>query len=242
MVDRERLIYLYCIINTGNKIETSLESFTGSKVYTTPYCDVSAVVSESAESHYDPTLENMKAHETVIHYFLEDFAVLPMKFSTLCASEEKVMEILIRYYSQFKSTLADVTNRVEMGVKVFCDTEKIIEKNIRNLDIDIQGKSESQKYMLEKYKAYSERKQALADINTFLNELHGKCKNIAFKSKINKSSNPNIVLNAAYLIEKEKIDCLRSIIKDYKEKNADCYILLSGPWAAYNFVHIDSCT
>lgn len=240
MVDRDKHIYLYCIINTGNKIETTLQSFTGGKVYTIAYGDIGAVVSESRETHYNPTLENMKAHETIIDHFLGDFAVLPMKFSTLCASEEKVVDILIRYYSQFRLTLSDVENRVEMGIKVFCDTEKIVEKKRKKLNISMEAKSEYQKYMLEKYIDYSERKQALAEIKAFLNEMHVKCKEIAFRSKINKSNNPNIVLNAAYLIEKEKMDCLRSIVKDYKEKSGDCFIILSGPWAPYNFVHIDS--
>lgn len=63
-------------------------------------------------------------------------------------------------------------------------------------------------------------------------------KNIASQSKELKLFSDRLVLNAAFLVGKDKLDGFSGKVEQLKNKYDDLRIQYSGPWAPYNFVDI----
>src|SRR6476660_10638625 len=87
--------YVYCIIRNDRSREFGeIGIGSGSRVYTINHKDLSAVVSDTPIVIYDPTRENVLAHEFVNETVMKEFTVIPMSFGTVFRSAEDVTELL----------------------------------------------------------------------------------------------------------------------------------------------------
>src|SRR5688572_32948619 len=76
--------YVYCIIRSAEKRDFGNIGIGGEKaVYTVHYKDLAAVVSDTPIRIYDPTRENVLAHEFVNESVMRDHTVIPMSFGTI---------------------------------------------------------------------------------------------------------------------------------------------------------------
>jgi hypothetical protein len=50
---------------------------------------------------------------------MQDYDLLPMSFSTICASYGGITSVLEKYCAHFRENLDRVSGRIELGVKVF---------------------------------------------------------------------------------------------------------------------------
>jgi hypothetical protein len=62
----------------------------GQRVFTVAFQDLAAVVSDTPIVIYDPTRDNVLAHEFVNETVMKEFTVIPMSFGTVFRSEEDV--------------------------------------------------------------------------------------------------------------------------------------------------------
>lgn len=242
--------YVFCVINEihslGNAHSSNAASaLTGREIYLIPYKDISAVVSKCHTASFEPNIDNLERHEDILANLLDDYVVLPMKFSTVFSDENEIISVMTKYYSQFIKLISQLENKVELGIKVFCHVDQLTSEYGEPEKIDTTGKSEAQIYMLKKFSLFKRNKAALEEIKSILREMHSQCKTISVQTKINKSRNENILLNAAYLVDKNNIDKFKQIVNSYNIKNKNYALILSGPWAPYNFASIkqegDSC-
>ena len=110
----ENGIYVYSIIEceeprTFGKIGIGGH---GDDVYTVHYKDLAAVVSRTPLVVYDPTRENVLAHEHVNEVIIEEgFTPVPMSFGTLFKTEKDIVEFLEDTYD----ALRDVLVKIESG-------------------------------------------------------------------------------------------------------------------------------
>src|SRR5580704_17026364 len=111
--------YVYCIIRLGDSREFGeIGIGGGSRVYTVQHSDLAAVVSDTPIVIYDPTRENVLAHEFVNETVMREFTVIPMSFGTVFRSEEDVSELLRSAYQAFNDVLDKMQDKIEFGVKV----------------------------------------------------------------------------------------------------------------------------
>ena len=77
--------YVYCIIRSGRPREFGSIGIgaDASRVYTVHHEDLAAIVSDTPIRIYDPTRENVLAHEFVNETVMRDFTVIPMNFGTI---------------------------------------------------------------------------------------------------------------------------------------------------------------
>jgi hypothetical protein len=216
--------------------EDGLTAITGhhkEPVFRLVYKKLAAYVSRTPLTYFETGYENLQCHEEVISQLMKDYDVLPMSFSTICKSEEKVTGMLEKYYDQFISNLENVLGKYELGIKVFY-----------KLDFEEEDKKDKEilktpkEYMLKRYERYQNRQKQVDQILSVIEEYHGLLSDIAAKSHYTKPLKNNLIFNASYLViknEKEKFD---NIVKEMKEKNPAYKILYSGPWPAYHFVTI----
>src|SRR5216117_1873957 len=88
-------IYVYCVVELSEPrtFGTIGIGGRGDEVYTIHYNDLAAVVSRTPLMVYDPTRENVLAHEHVNEVSIEEgFTPVPMSFGTLFKTEKDIVE------------------------------------------------------------------------------------------------------------------------------------------------------
>src|SRR5690242_5702986 len=119
--------YVYCIIRSDRQREFGAIGIgAGQRVYTVAYHDLAAVVSDTPIVIYDPTRENVLAHEFVNETVMKEHTVIPMSFGTVFRSEDDVTELLRSTYQAFSDVLEKMQDKIEFGLKVLWDREKVI--------------------------------------------------------------------------------------------------------------------
>src|SRR4051794_37981909 len=145
--------YVYCIIRSADKRDFGNIGIGGEKpVYTVHYDDLAAVVSDTPIRIYDPTRENVLAHELVNETVMREFTVIPMSFGTIFRTKQDIVELLKSTSRAFDDVLDKMKDKIEFGLKVLWDRDKVIGKleqgdeEIRRLKQEITGNAQSSTY------------------------------------------------------------------------------------------------
>ncbi|HCX90803.1 MAG TPA: gas vesicle protein GvpFL, partial [Deltaproteobacteria bacterium] len=131
--------YLYCIVDSAERVNFGNIGIEGSEVYTIPYQDLCAVVhnclSEPYKSEDNEVVKKWAmVHQKVIDTAWERFGtVLPLGFDTIIkgeegiAPDENMKKWLKDDYENLRQKLAKLKDRAEFGVQVFWDPKIISE-------------------------------------------------------------------------------------------------------------------
>src|SRR5436309_6305509 len=164
-------IYVYSIIEcaeprTFGKIGIGGR---GDPVYTVHYKDLAAVVSQTPLVVYDPTRENVLAHEHVNEVIIEEgFTPVPMSFGTLFKTEKDIVEFLEDTYDALRDVLVKMKDKLEFGLRVNWAREEVLaeierdDEGIRRLKEEISKSQHSTTYFARRQLARMVE-QALAD-------------------------------------------------------------------------------
>src|SRR6185503_6568282 len=86
--------YVYCIVRSDRQRDFGAIGIGGGqRVFTVAFQDLAAVVSDTPIVIYDPTRDNVLAHEFVNETVMKEFTVIPMSFGTVFRSEDDVTEL-----------------------------------------------------------------------------------------------------------------------------------------------------
>ncbi|HEU5316181.1 MAG TPA: GvpL/GvpF family gas vesicle protein [Chloroflexota bacterium] len=218
----------------------------GDEVFTIPYKGLAAVVSRTPLVVYDPTRENALAHEHVNELVIEQgFTPVPMSFGTVFSSEDSVKEFLTDTYDALFDVLKKMQGKLEYGLKVNWNREEVlaeIEKEneeLRQLKAEIAGNRLTSTYFARMQlgrlieQALAEKSQA------YIRDIYDNLRDAAIASRSNKPIGDKMIMNAAFLVERDKTAIfdhkLEEIAKKYEGK---LIFRQNGPWAPYNFVTI----
>ncbi|HEY5087777.1 MAG TPA: GvpL/GvpF family gas vesicle protein, partial [Gemmatimonadaceae bacterium] len=120
--------YVYCIIRHQASRDFGDIGIGGSaRVYTVHHAELAAVVSDTPIVIYDPTRENVLAHEFVNETVMREFTVIPMSFGTVFRSEEDVGQLLRSTYEAFTDVLEKMKDKIEFGVQIRWDRDRVVE-------------------------------------------------------------------------------------------------------------------
>lgn len=239
--------YVYCIIKSPKERDFGQIGIgDGSKVvYTVHLRDLAAVVSDTPIRIYDPTRENVLAHEFVNETVMREFTVIPMSFGTLFRTEEDIVELLKSTYQAFDDVLEKMNDKIEFGLKVLWDREKVVatieEENeeIRRLRDEINRNAQSSTYFA-RMQLGRLVEAALEDAgNQYVRDIHEALKPAAVASRSNKPIGDRMILNAAFLVDRERERNFDDSVKEVSRKyEALLTFKYTGPWPPYNFVNI----
>jgi hypothetical protein len=111
--------YIYCIIGSSESRSFGPLGIggRGDPLHTIVVDDIAAVVSDAPLTRYRVSRDNTLAHQKAIETVMSEQPVLPVRFATIAEDEEKVRRILKAEYVHFKQLLADVSDKVELGLK-----------------------------------------------------------------------------------------------------------------------------
>jgi hypothetical protein len=239
--------YVYCIIKSL-KVRDFGQIGIGegsSVVYTVHFGDLAAVVSDTPIRIYDPTRENVLAHEFVNETVMREFTVIPMSFGTLFRTEEDIVELLKSTYQAFDDVLEKMKDKIEFGLKVLWDRDRVVatieEENeeIRRLRDEINRNTQSSTYFA-RMQLGRLVEAALEDAgNLYVRDIHETLKPAAVASRSNKPIGDRMILNAAFLVDRDRETHFDEAVKDISRKyEALLTFKYTGPWPPYNFVNI----
>jgi len=194
--------------------------------------------------------ELLQAHEAVIEALMQDGSILPLKFGTILKDENAALIMLQEHEGEFKDLLAKLGGKVECGLKVYADRQALMQHMMR--DEPELAAQEERREQLSKGAAYLLRRKNEEELkDQVAARLSQICKVIfhtlgkdSAEAKLNDvlphkmtGKKKEMVLNAAYLVEKEKVPQMDQEVKSLTEEYAGMGIELesSGPWPPYNF-------
>jgi hypothetical protein len=237
--------YVYCIIHTNDPCRFGPIGI-GSEpveVHTVNYKDIAAVVSDTPLEVYDPTRENVLAHERVNEVVMRDFTVIPMSFSTVFKTSEDIVELLRSAYEAFRDVLVKMQDKLEFGLKVLWEPETIIreiEKDDENLRLLRQEISH------QKGSTYFARMQYGRLVDSLLQEKSEKLvseiidllSSVCVASRTNKPIGDKMILNGAFLVARDREPDFDAKVKEIDARYENLIFKYTGPWPPYNFVNI----
>src|SRR4051812_21478103 len=139
--------YVYCIIETKKPLRFGRLGIGAepAEVHTINYGDIAAVVSDTPILVYDPTRENVLAHERVNEAVMGKHTVIPMSFGTVFKTSEDIVELLRSAYDAFRDVLVKMHDKLEFGLKVLWDRDQVVkeletdDENLRRLRSEISS-------------------------------------------------------------------------------------------------------
>jgi hypothetical protein len=238
--------YVYCIIKQSPPRAFGDHGIgTASRVYTVHYEDLAAVVSDTPLKVYDPTRENVLAHEYVNEVVMREFTLIPMSFGTLFRTEGDIVELLRSTYDTFDDVLQKIEGKLEFGLKVLWDRERVIatleesDVELRRLRQELTENPQGATYFarVELGRRVEEALEAAGD--RYVRDIHTALKSAAVASRANKPIGERMILNAAFLVDRgheaEFDEAVKGISRKYEGQLTFKY---TGPWPPYNFVNI----
>jgi hypothetical protein len=239
--------YVYGIIQSREPVSFGKMGIggTGETVYTVTHGDISAVVSRTGVFIFDPTRENALAHEHVIETVMKTHTIIPMSFGTVFRTDDDIREVLRSIYPSVKDVLKQMSGKVEFGLKVTWDRDHVIEEMKRDHEEIHRFHQEiTRKHLQSTYFARMQLgrmiDKALAErAAEYVREIYEALRTICVASRDNKPIGDKMIMNAAFLIEREREsefdDAVNRIAKRFGDRLNFKY---TGPWPPYNFVNI----
>lgn len=227
--------YIYCITrHTKDLSDNKIQGFHEEAVFFIGYKELVAYVSMTSFTYLEANYDNLKRHEDVIGGVMKECAVLPMRFSTICKSKDKVIAMLQDYYPQFMRGLVRVEGKVEMGIKVFYKLN-FEQEDKQDKELIVKPKD----YMMRRYERFRMRQSRIDEVLKPIEEFHKKLSEIAKETISTKPLKNNLIFNASYLVDRERRHEFNQAVMEMIHQNPTYKIHYSGPWPAYHFVNID---
>ncbi len=238
--------YVYCIIRHTMQRDFGDIGIGGqSHVYTVNHGELAAVVSDTPIVIYDPTRENVLAHEFVNETVMREFTVIPMSFGTVFRSEEDVGQLLRSTYEAFTDVLEKMKDKIEFGVQIRWDRGRVVESiecdndEIRKLKEEITRNAASSTYFA-RMQLGRLIEGALEDCaSRYSATVHEELKRVCVASRSNKVIGDRMIMNAAFLVNRSDEESFDESVKDLSRRFENLLTFkYTGPWPPYNFVNI----
>lgn len=218
---------------------------TGEMVYSVNYLDIAAVVSRTALAIFDPTRENALAHEHVIETVMKNHTIIPMSFGTVFRTDNDIREVLKSIYGSLKDVLKQMSGKLEFGLKVNWDRDQIIEElkqqdeEIRHFHREIVRKQLQSTYFARMQLGRMIDKAMAERATTYVREIFEGLRNVCVASRDNQPIGDKMIMNAAFLVEREREAEFDSVVNRIAKKYGKrLKFKYTGPWPPYNFVNI----
>ncbi|MCP8313678.1 MAG: GvpL/GvpF family gas vesicle protein [archaeon] len=239
--------YVYCIIECGERISFGKIGIGNrdDEVYTIPYKDISAVVSNTPLLEYEPNEENALAHMNVIQRVMQDYTVLPLKFCTIFKGEENLKKSLTTLYHEFKAEFERLRDKIEVGVKILWQPKRAIDEvrrtseKVKGIEREMKSKPQRIGQILKAKLDVAIKDELNRKADEYSEAIFEELKKHAIDSRKSRMVG-YMILNGAFLLHKSNVDdfkiALERIKSRYEPKGLE--FIFSGPWPPYNFVKI----
>ena len=257
--DAPDLLWAYCVMRDAAPGPVEVPGVAGAPVERIAVGGLAALVTRvpAAQFAQEPLARNLndlgwlervaRAHEAVLDTTLAQGTIVPLRMCTIFENERGVGEMLERRRESLSEALEVLEGRLEWAVKVLVDSDRLIEAagSQRDDPAGIARPGEGSAYLLRRRDERAIREAAGRLAADAAQQIHARLQDWALDARTAPPQNRELsghegemVLNASYLIERERTEELRGIIAELEEHHRElgARIELSGPWPPYNFV------
>ncbi|MGG0175895.1 GvpL/GvpF family gas vesicle protein [Gottfriedia acidiceleris] len=238
-------VYPFCMIQTNVVPNFGFTKWEGKeiKLNTIQYKEIVMIVADVPNRDYLPTRANVLAHQSVISFVMKQFTVIPMSFNNVFSSSEEIHLLLEKLNDELQSVFHKINNKIEVGLKVIARKEWLEEEIRMNADIQkLKEKVNQQKEaaFYEKIKLGEKTKDFFYNLQHDLyNEIYLPLSTLSSASKSNPPIYETMLLNTAFLIDREQEEIFDEKVNEFYELWKDkVEFKYSGPWPAYNFIQL----
>jgi hypothetical protein len=237
--------YVYCVVGATQPLRFGPIGIGGkpAEVHTINYKAIAAVVSDTPIEVYDPTRENVLAHERVNEHVMRTNTVIPMSFGTVFKTRDDIVELLRGAYEAFHDVLSKMEDKLEFGLKVLWDRDVMIREiereddDIRRLKTEIASHKGSTYFARVQYgRMVDAALQALSERN--VGDIFTQLRDVCVASRANKPIGDKMIMNAAFLVSRDQESAFDARVKKIGAKYDKLTFKYTGPWPPYNFVNI----
>jgi hypothetical protein len=239
----KRFYYAYGVVETdepGACFDTPQEHI--SVVY---YRDLALVFSKVTSSSLQLSKENALTHNRVIAQIMQKQTIIPFSFGTIFNETEEMTRLLTAAYQEIKTTLKQLDNKLELGLKVIWKKEALANKLERDYE---QLKYFKEEIMdLPSDSAYGpvillgqRVEAAMQEMESFYQEqIYSPLQAISLDARLNKPLNERMILNAAFLVSRDQETGFDAKVNElYEQHHEEFNFMYSGPWPPYNFIDL----
>ena len=237
--------YLYAVMEGEAKRAYGAIGLNGAAVYAIVEGGIAAVVSDIPNRKIRPQRKNIAAHHAVLNEIMKQDTPLPMAFGIIADGEQAIRKILLDNKAIFKEEFAEVSGKVEMGLRVSYDVPNIFEYFVATVpeikfarDKYFGGNREpSQEAKMELGRMFTEQLHRNRENHTdqVLEILDRYCVDI----KENKCRSEQEVMNLACLIDRnDQKPFEEGVFESARLFDNNFAFEYNGPWAPHNFVNV----
>lgn len=234
-------LYLYGIIDSSEQITESLYGLEGASICNVPFRDIGAIASEINRPIEEVTENAVLEHDAVVEGMMAVRTVLPVRFGTIIDGRDNLLSMMQDYYGQFKENLDRLRNKFEFGVKVIWPGNKVKENIVTAFKksgqkIPVPDGSAGKRFMKEKFREHRIDEEFKKRADRFIKIVDLFFGRFAAEEKVEKLKTENLLVDAVYLVEKNKRRDFREAFEHIRSAHPNLKYLFSGPWPPYNFV------
>jgi hypothetical protein len=228
--------YIYCISESSRDQNLDAVGILGRPVFFVGFKDIGAYVSKVPYEDLETNIQTIETHQHVVELSRVRVSTLPVKFGVIFKTDDGVKTLLTKSYDDYKSKLTKFRNKDEFGLKVLItkQTSGIEPKAPKRGKTSVgEGASYFQKLRDEETKRSDELKKWDKIRGVIREELSEH----AEQQTVLSSDLPQILLNAAYLVDRKKTAAFESSGKNVRLRfePEGLAFHMSGPWAPYSF-------
>jgi len=257
--DTRALLWAYCVLRDRDPVPSDVDRVGERRIERIEAGGLAALVSRvpAAEFATEPLTRNLndlawlervaRGHEAVLDAVLAQTTIVPLRMCTIFESDAGVREMLERRRESLTGALDALEGRLEWSVKVLVDRERLMEA------VRPQGDEADDAALAGEGGAYLQRRRAERGTREAAGRLaadtarqvHARLQDWALDARTRPAQNRELsghegemVLNAAYLVERARTEELRQMVAELEEHHRalGARIELTGPWPPYNFV------
>jgi len=245
------LIYtLSAVKKYPEKFETllsGLNGISGASLYVVKCKEISAVVSDIKKADLIASRSIVLEYAEVIDNLAKLFTLLPMRFGSVMESIDAIADMLERNYCEIQLNLLKVEDKLEFGLKVFCDSEKLKEELLTKTKDGIKSpanpaheieNSVFREYVNKKLKEHRLEELVLVYVDSVIAEINSYLSFLNADSKIKKLPSASVMIDAVLLLPKGRKNDLIQAAGDLQNQYPGLSFVMTGPWPPYSFVEI----
>ena len=241
----------YSLLSVKNKPErlhallAGMKGIAGTDLYELSFDEITVVVSNVSRACLIAGQSTALEYAGVIETLSQHFTLLPMRFGSLMESNEAIIHMLEKNHPDIEQNLLKVEKKYEFGLKVFCDSGKLMAeirvkseadgKTPAKPDVKIKN-SVSRDWLNKKLIEHRLEELLVTYVDSVIAEITGQLDRLKAISKIKKMVTPTTIIDAVFLLDKALKDELIHTVSDLQNKYPGLNFIMTGPWPPYNFV------
>ena len=239
---KRRWRYVYAIILSKKEHAFGPIGLDGENVYTIHYREIAAVVSDSTTKTFE-VLDYGITHQQALEKIMKEYCVIPMSFGQ-STTEGDIKTFLSRNYPKLKGYFTKLTGKTELGLKVTWKIDTTIKEiassniKIRAMKHQIAGKPLEKTYHQRLTLGTKVAEELGKREEKIASDIFARLAGISADAKRNKNLSDEMVLNAAFLVDKTKERDFDTLVNTLEQDYGDKLLMKYVTAPPYNFVNV----